>query len=289
MVPYNPRLLKEFDCHMNVEICCDIRAVKYLYKYVYKGIDKVSMAVVSESEAAIQDEITSFQSTRWISPPEAVWRIYGFPLSCMQPAVMTLQIHLPDFHSVRFSDDDDLENIIRTASATGTMLTEFFKMNATNEAAKRYKCYYKDFPELFVWNYSKKKWTERKRGKMIGRIASVNPSEGERYYLRLLLLNVQASKSYDDLLTVNEKLCSSYRESANLRGLLTTDTTFESAIEEATAYQLPYSLRVLFATILSYCQLSDPVTLYKKIYTDLSEDIRNNEHGELLIEEEIEE
>ena len=64
VVPHNPRLLKEFDCHMNVEICCDIRAVKYLYKYVYKGVDKVSMVVVSEDDDSVQDEISSFQSAR---------------------------------------------------------------------------------------------------------------------------------------------------------------------------------------------------------------------------------
>lgn len=32
VVPYNPYLLKKFNCHMNVEVCSGIRAVKYLYK-----------------------------------------------------------------------------------------------------------------------------------------------------------------------------------------------------------------------------------------------------------------
>lgn len=29
------------DCHINVEVCLTIKAVKYLYKYMYKGHDKV--------------------------------------------------------------------------------------------------------------------------------------------------------------------------------------------------------------------------------------------------------
>ncbi|KAF5480113.1 hypothetical protein F2P56_000882, partial [Juglans regia] len=39
VVPYNPYLLATFDCHINVEICSTITAVKYLYKYIYKGHD----------------------------------------------------------------------------------------------------------------------------------------------------------------------------------------------------------------------------------------------------------
>ena len=33
VVPYNPFLLLKYQCHLNVEICTSIKAVKYLYKY----------------------------------------------------------------------------------------------------------------------------------------------------------------------------------------------------------------------------------------------------------------
>ncbi|XP_021742949.1 uncharacterized protein LOC110709046 [Chenopodium quinoa] len=45
VVPYNPWLLLKFDCHINVEICSSIKSVNYLYKYVHKGVDRVSMEV----------------------------------------------------------------------------------------------------------------------------------------------------------------------------------------------------------------------------------------------------
>jgi hypothetical protein len=38
VVPYNPYLLKRFNCHTNVEICTNLTAIKYLYKYVTKGM-----------------------------------------------------------------------------------------------------------------------------------------------------------------------------------------------------------------------------------------------------------
>jgi hypothetical protein len=40
VVPYNPYLTMRYQCHINVEVCNSITAVKYLYKYVYKGHDR---------------------------------------------------------------------------------------------------------------------------------------------------------------------------------------------------------------------------------------------------------
>ncbi|XP_071724388.1 uncharacterized protein [Rutidosis leptorrhynchoides] len=34
VVPYNPYLLAKYDCHINVEICSTIKAIKYIYKYI---------------------------------------------------------------------------------------------------------------------------------------------------------------------------------------------------------------------------------------------------------------
>ena len=45
VVPYNPHLLRVFNCHINVEACSSIKSVKYLFKYVYKGHDRASIAV----------------------------------------------------------------------------------------------------------------------------------------------------------------------------------------------------------------------------------------------------
>ncbi|KAI5395644.1 hypothetical protein KIW84_061988 [Lathyrus oleraceus] len=45
VVPYNPWLLLKYDRHINVDICSNIKSIKYLYKYVYKGPDRVAMEI----------------------------------------------------------------------------------------------------------------------------------------------------------------------------------------------------------------------------------------------------
>ncbi len=40
-----------YQCHINVEVCSSITAVKYLYKYVYKGHDRALAVVQLEVEA----------------------------------------------------------------------------------------------------------------------------------------------------------------------------------------------------------------------------------------------
>ena len=42
IVPYNPFLTMWYKAHINTEVCSTITAVKYLYKYVYKGRDRAS-------------------------------------------------------------------------------------------------------------------------------------------------------------------------------------------------------------------------------------------------------
>ncbi|XP_071930166.1 uncharacterized protein [Coffea arabica] len=39
IIHYNAYLLAKYDCHINVEVCSAIEAVKYIYKYIYKGHD----------------------------------------------------------------------------------------------------------------------------------------------------------------------------------------------------------------------------------------------------------
>ncbi|XP_050915879.1 uncharacterized protein LOC127130973 [Lathyrus oleraceus] len=77
LVPYNHWLLLKYDCHINVEICSSIKSIKYLYKYVYRGPDRVAMEV---HKGSYMDEVQQYVDARWICAPEELWKIFRFTL-----------------------------------------------------------------------------------------------------------------------------------------------------------------------------------------------------------------
>nr|XP_009796607.1 PREDICTED: uncharacterized protein LOC104243152 isoform X3 [Nicotiana sylvestris] len=123
-----------------------------------------------------------------------------------------------------------------------------------------------------VQHCKEKMWTPRKQRYAIGRVVTCHPTEGERYYLRMLLMNIRGPKSYKDLLTVNGERYSTFRESVEKWGLLQSDNSLLECLSEATSYQMPYSLRRLFATLLIYCNPTNPRQLWEQFEQHMSED-----------------
>ena len=184
VVPYNPHLLRYFNCHINVAACESIKAVKYLFKYIYKGHDRASISVSEADKNGDLDEIKQYRDARWVTPLEALWRIYGFELSKNSPPVKQLQLHLPNMHMVSFQAAQNIERVVNHEGVEKSMITEYFEENRLHEDAR--SILYRDFPEWYTWQTSKNKkyWRRRVRdtGGQIGRIVSAHPAEGERYY-----------------------------------------------------------------------------------------------------------
>jgi hypothetical protein len=250
VVPYNPYLLCLFNCHINVEACGSIKAVKYLFKYIYKGHDRASVAVIDGNKAGGDvDEIKQHRDARWVTPPEALWRIFSFDLSQNSPPVMQLQLHLENMHMVSFHERAKVNHVVQRPGADRSMLMAYFEANRLHE--ETWGILYRDFSEWYTLQQGKV-WQRRKRntGGQIGRIVSAHPAKGERFYLRLLLNHVTGATSYADLRTVDGDTLPSFREAAQRRGLLEADDTIDECLNEAAIYQMPSALRRLFATIL---------------------------------------
>ncbi|XP_021756039.1 uncharacterized protein LOC110721203 isoform X1 [Chenopodium quinoa] len=259
-----------FDCHLNVEVCSTIKAVKYLYKYVYKGHDRISYNVVDSNSKPV-DEIHQYQSGRWVSPCEAAWRIFSFDLFDMYPSVLPLQVHLPNIQTVRVHPHERLQSVVSDGKRSRTQLTEFFAMNAASEHGLGYL--YGEFCEHYTWHQSNKIWKQRVQNRIsVGRLAFVFPAEGERFFLRLLLLNVRSPTSFEDLRTVNGCVYPTFQEAALKRGLIEADDTTNSTMAEACDTHMPVALRRLFATVLMFCQPRDPAVLWNTYYSFLAED-----------------
>ena len=191
--------------------------MKYLFKYIYKGHDRASVAMREsdkEDEKGNIDEIKQYRDARWVTPPEALWRIYGFDLNKVHPPVKQLQLHLPDMHMVSFHQRQKIKDVVSRPGVEQSMLTAYFEANRLHEKARG--ILYRDFPEHFTWQSNGKfwQWTKYKNRGQIGRIVSAHPAEGERYYLRVLLNHITGATSYQHLRTVDGVLQPTFREAA---------------------------------------------------------------------------
>jgi hypothetical protein len=97
-----PELIDELDCHIFVDITSTVTVFMYLYKYMFKGPDHSYFHVSNPSEQINMtthdhpiNEIKDYIDGRYLSAPEAAWRILGFHLTNKVPSVRSLSIHLP--------------------------------------------------------------------------------------------------------------------------------------------------------------------------------------------------
>jgi hypothetical protein len=271
VVPYNPYLIKKYCCHINVEVCCSVKSVKYLYKYVYKGHD-AAVAEVSN------DEIKEFVNARYVSAHEAIWRIFELPLFGCSHTITRLPVHLPDQQHVYFHEAANAAEVIEVRKAT--QLEAFFVLCQNNDFARTLK--YHEVPVHFVWQAKDRGWKRReRRGKdVIARMYTVSPGEGERFYLRILLTTVRGPVSFEALRTHNGIVYETFKEAAIAHGLLEDDGEYEACINEAKTFQSPVQLRDLFVTILVYCSPANIQRLYNINFEALCEDMRHIENDE---------
>ena len=132
----------------------------------------------------VSDEIDQFENMRCIGALEACARIFSLAQSERYPSVQQLTVHLPKQQLVLFHEGKE-ETIVADESKCKTELTEFFSFNKNNPGTVVKYC---DFPEYFAWNKIEKCWSKRKLNKgAIGRVYTVHPFAGDRYYLRMLL------------------------------------------------------------------------------------------------------
>jgi len=58
IVPYNAKLLRKYQAHINIEWCDQNNSIKYLFKYINKGYDRVAAIVVYDANGTLENPIT---------------------------------------------------------------------------------------------------------------------------------------------------------------------------------------------------------------------------------------
>ncbi|XP_008180455.1 uncharacterized protein LOC103308586 [Acyrthosiphon pisum] len=241
VVPYNPYLLAKYDAHINVEVCSTVKSVHYI-------------------------------NSRYVSPPEAVWRLFAYKLHDISHTVVRLPVHLENYHNVYFSRGQELQGVQNNALPR-TKLTAFFALNERNVDARQYL--YHEIPTHYTWQVSSKEWRLRQRQapcETLYRMYVVNSLDRDRFHLRLLLLHRRGPRTFRDLKTVNGVVHATYAAAAVALGLLKDDEAWRACMTESSALDTATQLRYLYVTILLFCQPTDPVDLYRRFEVNMMKD-----------------
>ncbi|XP_019160467.1 PREDICTED: uncharacterized protein LOC109157040 [Ipomoea nil] len=147
-------------------------SIKYLFKYVNKGNDRVTAefykATIDGAGNEIVDEINMYYDCRYVSACEATWRLFSFEVQYRTPPVERLSFHLPDCQSVVFQDDDTIDNVLNRETVGQSMFNAWFVANQNFKEASLLT--YIEMPTKFVWKKDIREWHPRKKGSSIGRI-----------------------------------------------------------------------------------------------------------------------
>ncbi|XP_045498452.1 uncharacterized protein LOC123696361 [Colias croceus] len=275
IVPYSPVLSRTFQTHINVESCTSVESIKYICKYVNKGSDQATFALQSSDK----DEVTKYQSGRYISTSEAVWRILAFSIHDRHPTVMHLDVHLENGQRIYFDPDNVAD---RLENPRQTTLLAFFRLCEVDQFARSLT--YDQVPSYYTYDRQRGVFNRRQRGSAVegfpgifkdtalGRVYTVHPNNGECYFLRLLLHTVRGPTSFAFLRTYDGVEYPTYRAACVARHLLDDDQNWDDTLAEASISDSPSRMRHLFAVILVFCGVANPVTLWQKYRHYLSED-----------------
>ncbi|KAI3700843.1 hypothetical protein L2E82_45482 [Cichorium intybus] len=285
VVPYNRRLSSRFNAHINVEYCGWNMLIKYLFKYIAKGVERVSftlhrtdstLASTSVAAPAQVDEIKNFVDGRFICPHEASWRILNFTIHERVPSVQVLAVHLENMQNGTFRDEDDLQTLVRSPLFGKTTLTGWLANNRSDSLARGLR--YDEYPREFRWDLSSREWLRRTstRKPAVSRLAYVHPTCGETFYLRMLLCHQKGCCTFADIRKVNEIIFPSYRLACEALGLIGDDKEWQFALDDASSWASSVQLRALFCHLLLFCDVSNPLQMWEYAKLKMVDDIRHS-------------
>ena len=236
------------------------------------------------------NEVGNFRYARWWAPPEAFWKIAGYTVHKQMPPVTRLSVHLEHEQNVVSGVDNladagkraELEFAAKRSESSQLRmwmeLNEFELKNPQGfcEGTSAPELLFTEIPTHYRWDSDDLCWVRRKtkptRFKTIARMYTVHVLAKERYFLRRLLQYVRGAISFEDIRTVDDVVCETYREACLARNLLADDKEWHSCMEENKDTMLPNQLRRLLLLILVECRPSDPYELFRAFSAQLSAD-----------------
>ncbi|GBN47776.1 hypothetical protein AVEN_227623-1 [Araneus ventricosus] len=191
------------------------------------------------------NEIANYIDARYVSAPEAMWRLLGSHMHDQSHAVMRLPVHLPNQKSFTFKDGHEVE-ALEAARSKQTLLESWFQLNQNDPDAQT--LLNTDIPCNYM--YDRNNWKKRKRDdKIVARLYVLNVKDAERFYLRMLLLHVPGAASFKFLRMVVNVIYDTFKQAAFHRHLLNSDEEWDHCLHLSNAKATSSDLR-LYSVLL---------------------------------------
>lgn len=131
------------------------------------------------------------------------------------------------------------------------------------------------FSEHFVWNRCNKVWRTRRHNGVIGRVLSVDPAEGERYYLQILLKHVKGPTSFESFKTIGWSIYSSFREASQKHVLIGCDNSID-APHQGSNFSAAICIEAFICHLTCSLSAFKCISVINKIFHLLSDDYKKS-------------
>jgi hypothetical protein len=211
------------------EPCGTVYILTYLYKYIYKGfqnlrlavdrldrrttnIDNITQAIDSNTTKFTDDECFRHIVMRCLSACHAVWQIFGYHQFSSSPAVKALSIHLPWRRNIVWmtfgkKTENNLQRAQQVMDDTSSSLQKYFQRPSAEQFdGVKFLEYYNTYriKSKSFSNKNREQWKDQTlKHRFVAkrmptskptrhRMHSLLPTQGQVYFLRLLLLHFPA-------------------------------------------------------------------------------------------------
>ncbi|KAG4947462.1 hypothetical protein JHK87_043469 [Glycine soja] len=217
-------------------------SIKYLFKYINKGYDRITAVLIHDDNDPIHygsthnDEIKEYLDYTYV-PVNLLGEYLDFQY-------MTENLLLKDYISIFQAnsavdeDHDDIDDVLSKPSISDSKFISW--MNTNQNSVEGRSLTYAEFVFKFVYSKKKRCWQLRKKGYTIGRLLWVPPITGELFYLRMMLTICKGPTSFEDLRTI----------ACFAMGFLQDDKEFIEAIKEVKHWGSVHYIRKLFVLLL---------------------------------------
>jgi hypothetical protein len=239
IVSYNSYLSLRYKIHINVKICTIVKIIQYVHKYVYKNDDQTILRIDEN------DEIVRHLHERYIDSTQIVWKLFEYATHEKYSTIHSLFVHLFEQQSVYFEIDLIAAKLQNRLNASTFELLRYFDYNRTHENDKFHV--HQDFLAHHVWKQREKRWISRRNEELaIDRIYFVFSLQSERFYLRLLLIIVASSTSYEHLRTIDDVMHSTFQIAYCAFDLMKNDREWIYCFTKIATFASRKTLRTLF-------------------------------------------